>query len=658
MFKNLKMYVKMTILIGVAAIALTINCVVGFSGFSSALRGIDQIYYGSVDDVKVLNDIKNLLSVSLIGSVQKLRDGTISWEEGQGTIKDLNSKLETSWSEYLKVFASHSEGNASDHSSINQLQQLINGIKPEIIHLQEIVRNRNLEGLNQFAIKELFTYTEPLDKEIDQAIQRVITETQSDYKEVNAAISFDKIILLVVFFVALLVFIIMSALISLSIINPLKNTVEIVNKIAAGDTTVEIENISQDEVGELQLAMKTMINSNKKMTEAVATFSTGDLDVVVAPRSDKDLLAKALNLMIESSRKMSELLSSIADGDLTVNIQKRSEKDTLGIAFIKMTEKLRSIVGNIQTEVTELTSSAQEIVASVTQVSSGTAETAAAVTETTTTVEELKQTAQLSAEKAKDVLSNAEDTMNVVKNSEKLLQETQQDMDKINDKMRIISEGIVKLSESSQTIGEIIDTVNDLAEQSNLLAVNAAIEAAKAGEQGKSFAVVAQEIRILAEQSKASTVQVRSILNEIQNATSAAVLATEQGLKAVEKGVSQSSQTSESMVILTSSINRVTQSANQIAISSQQQLVGVDQVTVAMNNINEASNQHVEHMKQIETAISGLNAVSITLKDITDQYILPQSSEKGKRAGYIDEKFENINKKKIKQKALGESYVQ
>jgi methyl-accepting chemotaxis protein len=656
MFRNLKMYVKMMILIGVAAAALTINCVIGFSGFATSLSGIDQIYYGSVQDIKILNQIKNLINIDLIISVQKLRDKTISWDEGQDFLKDINTKLDVAWNEYQKVFESHSD-NLMDRSGMNQLQLAIKANKP-LLKLQEIVRNQNLEALNQFAINELFPYAEPIDKEVDQAIERVVLETQSDYKEVKSSISVDKDILLVVFFVAMVIFILLSTMIALSIIKPLKRTVEIVNQIAKGDNSVEIENPSKDEVGRLQFAMKEMITSNMKMTGAVAAFSTGDLDVVVIPRSEKDLLAITLNNMIESSRKMIDLLTSIANGDLSVNIQKRSDKDTLGIAFITMAANLRNIIGNIQTEVTGLTSSAQEIVASVAQVSAGTAETAAAVTETTTTVEELKQTAQLSADKAKDVLTSAEDTMKVVRNSEKLLQETQQDMDKINEKMRIISEGIVKLSESSQTIGEIIDTVNDLAEQSNLLAVNAAIEAAKAGEQGKSFAVVAQEIRILAEQSKASTVQVRSILNEIQNATSAAVLATEQGLKAVEKGVVQSSQTSDSMVILSSSISRVTQSANQIAISSQQQLVGVDQVTVAMNNINEASNQHVDHMKQIETAISGLNDVSMALKDITNQYVLPESHDKRNNLNEIEGKLDVINKNKMKQKFLGESYVQ
>ncbi len=421
MFKNLKMYVKMLILIGVASLALIINCIVGYSGFSGALRGVDQIYAGSVENLKYLSEMKNLINNQFIGSVQKLRDQTITWNEAQNEIRDINSKLDSLWVEYLNALQTQNETFSYDQTVNKQLHQSIKNFEPVILKVQELLGNHNIDELNAFGSKDLFIYGDAINKDIDRAVLWIVSDTQKDYKEVSDTVYADKITLIIVFFLALIIFIIISGLITLSITKPLHHTVDIVNKMAEGDITVVIDDPSRDEVGQLQQAMKVMMSSNKKMIEAVAKFSTGDLDVIVTPRSDKDLLAKALNAMVDSSRKMSEVLSDIARGDLSVNIQKRSDKDTLGIAFATMTEKLRGIVGNIQTEVTELTSSAQEIVASVSQVSSGTAETAAAVTETTTTVEELKQTAQLSANKAKDVLANAEETMLVVKNSEKLL---------------------------------------------------------------------------------------------------------------------------------------------------------------------------------------------------------------------------------------------
>lgn len=295
---------------------------------------------------------------------------------------------------------------------------------------------------------------------------------------------------------------------------------------------------------------------------------------------------------------------------------------TLSLVLYIIIKTLRNLSRKLEDEVGVLSTSGEEILRSISEASSGVVETAAAVTETTTTVEELRQTAQVSADKAKNVAEVSDEALNTLQTSEKTVNETIEWMNRIHDGMGTISESILKLSEHGKMIREIIDTVNDLAEQSHLLAVNAAIEAAKAGEQGKGFAVVAQEVRSLADQSKQATVQVKNILNDIQNATNAAVMATEQGSKAVSHGLTQSSQTGESIRSLSTGINNVAQAAAQISLSSQQQLIGVNQVTIAMTNIKTASDQHVDHMRQIEGGVQGLNTVGKSLKEQVVQYKL------------------------------------
>lgn len=584
MWKNLKVLNKLLFLIGVMAIALIINACMGFYGFSLGLKGIHEAYSGNTIEIQKLDSIDDLNLLAILETAYQVRDGRVSSEQGLAKIKNVNTHIDKLWQEYFEL--SEKNHNRDLHGKAQLIQVLVQDrekMKKAIDRLEEILQQNDTNLLDDFIIKELSPAQTQRAQDIRKLIAWHTADAKADYERIHNKISNLETATLVTLLLSLLAACAIAIAIALSITNPLKKSVEVMQKMTVGDMDFEIKDTTNDEVGHLLTAMQKM----------------------------------AL-----SSQKMSDLLTCVSKGDLSQNISLRSEKDSLGSALIKMVTTLKQIVGEIQSEVSSLTESSQEIVTSVSQVAAGSAETAAAVTETTTSLEELKQTAHLSDEKAKDVLASAEETLSIVNESERSLQSTIEDMKQINDKMRSISEGIVKLSEHSQTIGEIIDSVNDLAEQSNLLAVNAAIEAAKAGEHGKSFSVVAQEIRMLAEQSKAATVQVRGILNDIQNATSAAVLATEQGSKAVEKGVKQSAQTNESMQTLSKSIQKMTQAANQIAISSQQQFVGIDQASEAMISINDAASEHVQHMKQIQSSVISLNSVGEALKEISNQYFL------------------------------------
>lgn len=592
MWKNLKVLNKLLFLIAVMALALIINAAMGFYGFSLGLAGIHEAYSGNTLEIQKLDAIDDLNLLSILETAYQVRDGRISAQEGLAKIKDVNMKIDGLWQEYFDYGKrKHSIELSGKEPLVQALVQDRQKMKVTIDHLEDILKQNDLDALNTFIIGELSPAQVQRAQDIRKLIAWHTADTKDDYERIHNKISTLKKATLATLLLSLLSALSIGIAIALSITRPLKKSVDVIQKLTVGDMDFEVSDTTNDEVGHLFSAMQKM----------------------------------AL-----SSQKMSSLLTSVSEGDLSQNISLRSEKDALGAALINMVDKLKLIVGEIQSEVKRLTESSQEIVTSVSQVAAGSAETAAAVTETTTSLEELKQTAHLSDEKAKDVLASAEETLTIVNQSERSLQTTIEDMKQINEKMRSISEGIVKLSEHSQTIGEIIDSVNDLAEQSNLLAVNAAIEAAKAGEHGKSFSVVAQEIRMLAEQSKAATVQVRGILNDIQNATSAAVLATEQGSKAVEKGVRQSAQTNESMQTLSKSITKMTQAANQIAISSQQQFVGIDQASEAMNNINDAATEHVDHMKQIQSAAISLNSVGEALKEITNQYFLSKEENSSK----------------------------
>jgi len=581
MLKNLNISTRLFLLVGIVALSIIYRGYNGWSNTELATQSLQQVFKTSIDSLSHLYTISHLYNDNIANSLQRMRDRNLSWPEALQNIMEAKNKISKNWEEYLKSGLTPEQRNLAE-----QIQNFIDRANASLDKFQDIVKRQDQTLLTQYAVQEILPLRDSINSALTKLIQLHVQESKQFYKDAIEQFSFLKRFIVITSIVGVIICVFFCFII-LGITKPLKFAVDTVNKLAVGNNDIEINIKSNDEISQLLKAMQNMIDSTNSMTA---------------------------------------VLSALAEGDLTVDVAPRSKKDTLGYALKHLIEKKRKTVAQLQEKMNILKDSTHNIVASVIQVSTGTSETATAVAETTSTAEELKQTARLSDEKASNVHEHAEETLKIVKKSENSLISTIEDMDLIQQKMTLISACILKLSEHSAAIGEIIDTVNDMAEQSNLLAVNAAIEAAKVGEQGKGFGVVAKEIRVLAEQSKAATHQIRAILRDVQNAANDAVMATEAGFKAVKKGVNQSQQTNDAMHALSLSISQVALAANQISISSHQQLIGIEQVTIAIGQVNEASDQNVKNMKQIEEAVLNLNDIGGTLKNLTDQYLLPEKS--------------------------------
>ena len=507
-----------------------------------------------------------------------------------------------------------------DKTRIDQIKNLLDEWKP--------VRTKTIALILQNKLPEAMAHHKTFARQqvskieitIDEVLKYSTDKAGSFVKEAEQNQHMTFVFTTVLTIASILLAVVTALLITASIVNPLKSSVEAAERLATGDVSIELGSDATDETGQLLRSMGQMIRSLRRMGETANRIAKGDLDMEVVPNSERDIFGVAMKNMVESLKRMAATADRIAAGDLTGEVTPASEKDRLGNSFSTMAKNLRELNMEIGGMVNVLATSAGEIMTTVSEFASSSSETASAINETNATVQEVRQTTDLTSLKAKHVYETAQKSVNVAKAGMKSVDEAIGGMQGIHERMGFIAERIVNLSEQSQAIGDIIATVNDLAEQSNLLAVNAAIEAAKAGEQGKGFAVVAQEVKNLATQSKQATAQVRGILGVIQKATTAAVLATEQGSKAVEAGMKQSSEAGEAIRLLSASIEESSNSTLQIVTSTQEQAIGMDQIATAIQSINQASNLNVEGSRQIETATRNIYDLNQKLQQLVSRY--------------------------------------
>ena len=242
----------------------------------------------------------------------------------------------------------------------------------------------------------------------------------------------------------MLVCLLVSTKLASTISRNIRTSIKTVEKIAAGDLNVQVNNKllkSKDEIGDLSRVTITLRDAMQRTTLEI-------------------------NQNVQKLLEASSLLGTAADNtNGTMN-------------------KVRTAVNRIVENSTEQAENSKSTSEHMRLMGDN-------ITETSAEVEELNSNAAFmheSSEKAAETLANLQRINGEV---EQIIGEVQEQTNRTND--------------SVQQIYKATAFIASIAEETDLLSLNASIEAARAGENGKGFAVVAEQIKKLSEQSNQSS---------------------------------------------------------------------------------------------------------------------------------------------------------
>lgn len=316
-------------------------------------------------------------------------------------------------------------------------------------------------------------------------------------------------------------------------------------------------------------------------------------------------IVRPLNSLIDKTRV-------IAGGDFTVDfkVDRHDDMGQLQQALQQMNVNLRSVMGDIRSNVDSISVATHEIAVGNMDLSGRTEAQAASLEQTASSMQQFASTVKQNADNAIEANRLAQSASEIAGKGGAVVERVGATMDEI--------------SASAKRIVDIISLINGIAFQTNILALNAAVEAARAGEQGKGFAVVAAEVRSLAQRSASAAKEIKVLIDD--------------SVDKVEIGNQLVSDAMATMNGIVDSVKSVTEIMNKISVASREQSTGIEQVNLAITHMDEVTQQNAALVEEAAMAASSLDEQTIHLTQSIAVFKTGRGDVRAQRYVTVDER--------------------
>ncbi|MBI5163761.1 MAG: HAMP domain-containing protein [Magnetospirillum sp.] len=402
-----------------------------------------------------------------------------------------------------------------------------------------------------------------MGEEVQEALGVIKTsmaaEVTAALAEESAAMSASGTLSIAAFLITAAVLAALVLVLARSITNPLNAIARVVERLARGDTSVDVAGETRgDEVGTI--------------ARAVAVFKRNALD---KQRMEADVAQASERA--ETARR--DGLNQVAGAFETEVGQLVGQVTTAVGGMEGVAARMAEIASRVSGQAASVSEASQEASQSVSTVASATEELSSSFSEVASRVTETSHAARSAADEA-----------------------------------RATDATVSGLRDSVARIGEVVRIINDIASQTNLLALNATIEAARAGEAGKGFAVVANEVKNLANQTARATEEITAQIETVQTETGRVVKAIQDIGGTIDRldGIAAG---------IAGAVEEQVATVREIARSVEHAAQGTERVSDTIAAVREAAEEAYIVSSDVVTAAKGLSADAAGMRHAVDGFV-------------------------------------
>lgn len=334
--KNLKVGVRLYLLVIFVAVILIVVGAMGLSGMRSTDEGLETVYndrlvpLGQIAQINVymLENIQQMLLASFHDKrleESKLHEDTHSVSTHTDKVEDNIGKISEIWKLYMSTYLTPDEAKIAKAYAESRSDFVNKGLREGIA----LLKAGNFRDSNMHNVKVLIPLFKEAKKHAAALTQLQLDVANAERIKADKRYEWFRNISLTLMIGGLIFALIVAWWIINSITRPLHEGLVIANKLAEGDLTVNIESDSSDEVGQLLKAIGNMVDKLKQVLSDVMTaagqVSSGSNELSSTSQQLSEGATEQAASIEETSSSMEEM---------TANIKQNSDNSqrTSGIA--------------------------------------------------------------------------------------------------------------------------------------------------------------------------------------------------------------------------------------------------------------------------------------------------------------------------------------
>ena len=252
-------------------VAMIVVGVAGLFGMEKILGRMDTIFADRVVPVQQLKEINDLYVSEPRIMADRLWAGEVSWSEAQTLLAEKRARIEELWDAYLLTFLTPEEVILKDAVAANK------GAADEAMEqLTKLLATENRGIVRDYMRDSYFANIDPIYGSLSALTEYQLGEAK---RQTEAGGTIARQTQIVIAMISILV--ILAALAAVWVFTnrmkqALSSAVGLADSVANGDLRQTVETNRNDEIGELQMVLNTMV---MRLRDVVANVSTAARDV-------------------------------------------------------------------------------------------------------------------------------------------------------------------------------------------------------------------------------------------------------------------------------------------------------------------------------------------------------------------------------------------